>query len=266
MDDPRASGAPQPDPKTPCAICGADDVEWCSYAGHLRNAQYRAYMASRAAPAEEPRGDPWEVLARLREGYSNLVEFGILPPQYFDSARELIRQADAALAGRSRAAEPPEVTDEMAEAFLAAHEEDCPRATIRTSYTHDERIDYVKKWLRAALRPAPAEPPDGVPLAGICEAGAARPAEEGERMRTVVRFRHGATRHRPGPHNHPWPSKPPDVGGLEVAIYLPPVVPDYGWACDTEWVWRIPDDEVERLTGFAPAAPMFVCEHQVELD
>ncbi len=51
-----------------------------------------------------------------------------------------------------------------------------------------------------------------------------------------------------------------------VVIYATPVVPNALTLCDTEWLWRVPDEEVLRLSGEPPLGPAYVCEHQVEID
>jgi hypothetical protein len=51
-----------------------------------------------------------------------------------------------------------------------------------------------------------------------------------------------------------------------IVVALPPVRPDALTLCDTEWLWRIPDEELERLGGDSSRGHFYVCEHQVEID
>lgn len=81
---------------------------------------------------------------------------------------------------------------------------------------------------------------------------------------TVVRFRKDALRHCKAGRQFPWGGE--YLRGQPVTICLPPVMPDGGWNCDTERVWRIPDSEIARLTGHAPTTPIYACEHQLDLD
>ena len=56
------------------------------------------------------------------------------------------------------------------------------------------------------------------------------------------------------------------LAGQPVRLILPPIpAPDW-WACDAELVWKVPTDEVVRLTGRDPGEPVYVCEHMVDVD
>ena len=83
------------------------------------------------------------------------------------------------------------------------------------------------------------------------------------RQTTTVRFRMDAASHMIAGRQH---GSVASLRGKEVEICLPPEAPDPGWTCGTEYVWRIPDDEIERLTGSTPPGRIFACEHQLELD
>lgn len=89
-------------------------------------------------------------------------------------------------------------------------------------------------------------------------------------MRATVRFRDSVPRHGhkiPGLSHSGWDGNPARVAGQEVVIELPPVPPHHPWDCGAEMVWRIPDDEVARLTGaYPPAGHVVVCEHQIDVD
>jgi len=60
---------------------------------------------------------------------------------------------------------------------------------------------------------------------------------------------------------------PPGFVRPEWIVIVPtPVEPDYLTLCDTQYLWRVPDDEVLRVFGAHPTGPAYVCEHQVEID
>lgn len=83
--------------------------------------------------------------------------------------------------------------------------------------------------------------------------------------RTIVRVREEGRGHK----HHKLSSLPdgtPKTHLTEIVIALPPVEPDELTLCDTEYLWRVPDDEVERRYGVAPLGPAYVCVHQVVID
>jgi hypothetical protein len=83
---------------------------------------------------------------------------------------------------------------------------------------------------------------------------------------TLVRISLSARRHRKGQRSYGDPAKQPLPGGGTVRVYLPPERPDSHWKCDTKLVWRVVESEVVRLAGGPAPCPVYVCEHQVELD
>lgn len=86
---------------------------------------------------------------------------------------------------------------------------------------------------------------------------------------TVVRFRKDAQPHRLDPReHHGWPDRPTEGMDLvEIAIELPSrAVPSGPCENGGEWQWRVPDAEVERLTGRVPVLPIYVCQCQVDVD
>jgi hypothetical protein len=54
--------------------------------------------------------------------------------------------------------------------------------------------------------------------------------------------------------------------GETLRVYLPPKSAGMS-PCDSQWIWRVHEDDVMRITGSYPdARGTWVCEHQVEAD